>query len=76
VRGQFHHQPIGQRPDGVVVILLRLVRLAADGDDGSLYGGCGGLDAVLAGGPGLATGRLAVIDGRRFVLGPNVAAIP
>jgi hypothetical protein len=34
--GQFDHQPLGQRLDDVVLVLLRLGRLAADGDDGAL----------------------------------------
>ena len=39
VRGQLAHQPVGQRLDGIVLVLLRL-GLAADRDDGALDGGC------------------------------------
>ena len=47
--GQLRHQPIGQRLDGVVVIVFRFGCLAADGDDGAMDGRRGGSAPSLAG---------------------------
>jgi hypothetical protein len=39
--GEFDHQPFGKRLDAVILVLLRVHRLAADGDDGALDAGLG-----------------------------------
>ncbi len=70
VCGQLAHQPIRERLDGIILVLLRLC-LAADRDDGALDGGCRRLT-------GIAVGLWAAIDvhgGWRLVLGAYVATI-
>ena len=73
VGGQFRHQPVGQRADGVV--LVRRLRLgsgrSADGDDGAL-------DRRRRFGRDVAVRRAVAASGRlnrRFILGPDEATI-
>jgi hypothetical protein len=73
IRRQFAHQPVGQRLDGIVLILLRL-GLAADGDDGALHGRCGRQAAIVPITIGLRF-AIAVHGNRRLVFGPDIAAI-
>ena len=73
MRGQLADEPVGQGLDDVVVVLLRF-GLATDGDDGALDDRHGRIGAV---------GRIrsdsaiafAVNRNRRFVFGPDIAAI-
>lgn len=72
--GEFDHQPFGKRLDAVVLVVLRIHRLAADGDDGALRAGLGRDRTAF--GVGLAiTGIVLAIDGDgRLVLGTDITA--
>ena len=59
MRGQFADEPVRQRLDGVVFVLLRL-GLATDGDDGALHGGRGRFAAFLVSPFGFAASPSAV----------------
>lgn len=59
MRGEFGQQPVGQRLDRILgLVLLVLRRLASDGD-----------------GPVLPGGGLALSFGRSFILGTDIAAV-
>ena len=73
VRRQLADEPIGQRLDDIVLVLLRL-GLAADGDDGALHRGRGWFAAVVLIDIGLRF-AVAVHGSRRLVFGPDIAAI-
>jgi hypothetical protein len=65
MRGQLDDEALGQRLDAVLLVVLRLDGLAADGDDGALDGGRGRLIGaavrlrrlVPSGSTGLVLGR-------------------
>ena len=71
MRGQLDDEALGQRLDAVLLIVLRLRGLAADGDDGALNGGRGRLASFT-----VNLLRIAAfgLDGT-FILGTYIAAI-
>ena len=71
IRRQLADEPIGQRLDDVVLVLLRL-GLAADRDDGALDRGRGRFAAVVLIAIGLRF-AVAVHGSRRLVLGPDIS---
>jgi hypothetical protein len=74
VGGELDHQPLGQRLDGVVfIVLFGAGGLAADGDDSALSGR--GRGSIVAAGFSIGLSVAAVDGDGRLVLRPHIAAI-